>query len=63
MSALACVLLTSACAYIYSSDATYWHISRLLIGYQFHYGGCASCTYLDIILYLQHPLSSNKQET
>ena len=59
-----CVLFTSVhVPYIYSGDATYWHISRLLIGYQLHYGGCASCTYSDVILYLQHPPSSNKTET
>ena len=57
-----CVLFTSACAYIYIGNATYWHISRLLFGYQLHYGGCASCTYSDIILYSQHP-PFNKTET
>ena len=48
-SALFSVLFTSVHAYIYSGDATYWDISRLLIGYQLHHGGCTSHT--DWILY------------
>ena len=51
-------LFTSVHNYIYSGGATYWHISRLLIVYHLHYGGCASCTYLDIILYSQQLLPS-----
>ena len=54
LSGLFSVLLTSMCAYIYSGDATYWDISGFLIDYQLHHGECASCTDLDIILYLQH---------
>ena len=47
------VLFTCVHAYIYSGDASYWGISGLLIGYQLHHGGCASCTDLNIILYSQ----------
>ena len=50
---LCSMLFSSVCAYINSGDATYWDISRLLIGYQLHHGGCASCTDSDIILYSQ----------
>ena len=34
---------------------------RILIGCQLYYSGCASCAYLDIVLYSQH-LPSNKSE-
>ena len=61
MSALFCVLLTNACAYIYSCGATYQDISGLLIGYKLHHGGCVICTDLDIILYSQHPPSNKKE--
>ena len=37
-------LLTSVHVYIYSGDATCLDISRLLMGYQLHHGGYASCT-------------------
>ena len=47
-----CQSFTSACAYINSIDATLLGISGLLIGYQLHHGGCASCT--DLILYYTH---------
>ena len=45
-------LFTSVHAYIYSGDATYWDIFRLLIGYWLHHGGCDSCTVE--ILYYNH---------
>ena len=49
MSALSSASYLQVCMHIYSGDATYWDISRLLIGYQLHNGGCANCT--DQILY------------